>query len=622
MTTVIDSLIVELGLDPKGFTKGQKDAAAAMVKTKDDANKAAKEMEEAGKRAAQFFSQLRGQVIALFAAFTAGKGIKEFVSDIVSSDAATGRLAKTTGTMVEALSAWRGLVVLAGGSAAGIAGSIQGLVQQFQQFSLTGESSVIPYFRALGVNISDDSGKMRDMSSILLDLADRFSHMDPAKAAAFGKALGLDEGTINVLIQGREAVEAMLKEQERLGVVTAEQARAAAELQRSWGGLEQSSSSLGRMLITAFQPVLVKVVNALTDIAVWARDHKPFVEAAFTALAAAAIALAIAFSPISLGVAVLIAALVALGTEYALIYDDWVTWTEGGEALFGDFFNFIAALFTGSSEDIRNTWNALFGGLSDKFSSFIDSIKELAPKILEAFQAAFMGAITWVENRVNAVWGAIFGKKLFSSSEAGNTPSKPSQTVSQGQDDVAKLMGMGWTKEQAQGISANLQRESGGNPSAVGDNGKAYGLAQWHPDRQANFEKWSGHSIQGSSRDEQLAFVNYELRQGSEQRAGRALSGASDPGEAASIVSRLYERPADGDGESKKRAALASAMGAPGAATTQASYGGSSSTSTSDVRVGQVIVNTQATDADGIAKEIGPAIERNSFSTQANYGPA
>jgi hypothetical protein len=40
-------------------------------------------------------------------------------------------------------------------------------------------------------------------------------------------------------------------------------------------------------------------------------------------------------------------------------------------------------------------------------------------------------------------------------------------------------------------LSRNLTQESGHRPEAVGDGGKAQGLAQWHPDRWAKYEKWA-----------------------------------------------------------------------------------------------------------------------------------
>ncbi|BCF88668.1 phage tail tip lysozyme [Paraburkholderia largidicola] len=144
----------------------------------------------------------------------------------------------------------------------------------------------------------------------------------------------------------------------------------------------------------------------------------------------------------------------------------------------------------------------------------------------------------------------------------------------------------GWSRSQAIGIVANLQRESQVDPTAVGDNGQAYGIAQWHKDRQDAFQKWAGNWIGNSTLEQQLGFVDYELRNGNERAAGSALAGASTPEQAADIVSRLYERPGAADSEAAARSQFAGQLSGlygggptvaganqPGADSTQASLG-------------------------------------------------
>lgn len=148
---------------------------------------------------------------------------------------------------------------------------------------------------------------------------------------------------------------------------------------------------------------------------------------------------------------------------------------------------------------------------------------------------------------------------LFVSSAADN-----SQTAA----IVQRFQDMGWSQQQASGIAANLFRESGYNPGAVGDNGSAYGLGQWHQDRQEAFRKRFGVDIRNSTLDQQLQFVDYEMRQGAEKRAGDALAQAQTAAQAGDVVSRLYERPADADGEASRRAADAVAVSQSVAQTT------------------------------------------------------
>ena len=131
-----------------------------------------------------------------------------------------------------------------------------------------------------------------------------------------------------------------------------------------------------------------------------------------------------------------------------------------------------------------------------------------------------------------------------------------------------QLESLGWTRAQATGIAANLQAESNFNPSAVGDGGKAYGVAQWHPDRQQEFTKLFGKPIQGSTLAEQVTFIDHELRNGSEQRAGQKLAATATPGDAAAVVSQHYERPKDVQGSITHRTNLANSLaGLPTTAT-------------------------------------------------------
>ena len=93
---------------------------------------------------------------------------------------------------------------------------------------------------------------------------------------------------------------------------------------------------------------------------------------------------------------------------------------------------------------------------------------------------------------------------------------------------------------QIAGIKLNLQRESGFNPTAVGDGGKAYGLAQWHPDRQPKDRSMDGqinHLINTLS-----AF------DGSKHWVGRSnyegFLNARTPEEAHYYIAKGFERPA------------------------------------------------------------------------------
>jgi hypothetical protein len=587
MPTIIDSLFVEIGFQTKGVQVGQKQTSDALKKTRDDAERTAKEMELRGKQAAAFFGQIRNQVIGLFAAFTAGAGLKAFVTDVTTADAAAGRLAKNLGISATELTTWEGAARLAGGSAEGIAGSMQNLTNEFQTLALTGQSAVVPYFRAVNVALADTSGKMRPLGDILLDLSDKFSHMAPAQAQALGRGMGLDQDTITMLERGKVAVREYLEEA-RKSAPTAKDIAGAEARQKSFRDLTISSEKLGRIILTTVTPFILKLTEALTALSQWAQQHSKFVEAVFAGLAvavgvlgaASAVALG-TFLGLSAPVLAIAAAIGAAATAAALLYQNW-----------------------------------------DKL---LDIIKHTP--LYDEIVGAFAPALQWIEDKAQKVWDVIRGKGPDVTAEAGSGAGKTIKASGGTQSDIAAFVSMGWTRQQAAGIVASIQRESSGDANAVGDSGNAFGLAQWHRDRQADFAKWAGHDIRNSTRQEQLAFINYELREGKEKAAGTKLSAVNDARAAGDIVSRSYERPADVQGEATKRAQLAGSLFAGpavdrglSAANPGATSGGNTtnSTSSNQTNIGTINVNTKATDAAGIAKSIGPEIRKRSIAPQAN----
>jgi Phage tail lysozyme len=118
----------------------------------------------------------------------------------------------------------------------------------------------------------------------------------------------------------------------------------------------------------------------------------------------------------------------------------------------------------------------------------------------------------------------------------------------------------GWKDYQAAGIAANFGKESQFNPAAVGDNGQAYGIAQWHPDRQAAFRQWSGKDIHGSSLEDQLAFAQWEMTNGEYKPAGDALRQTKTAADAGAVTSLYYERPKAAEAEAKARASAADVL--------------------------------------------------------------
>jgi hypothetical protein len=262
VATVVDRLVVELGLDPKAFTKGQKEASAALLRTRKEAERLAR------------------NALRLFALFTAGRSIGQFVKDITGADAALGRLATSIGRTPEIISAMSKAVERSGGDANAAARSFQTWSEQVEQIRTTGDSSILPFLARLQAA----GGKTIDLNKRnvdgLADLADNLKAVAEqqgiASATYYGKNLGFDEGTIALMVKGGAALRKAIEESEKLGIATRKDTEAAQALETAYRTLTQEVESFGRTILTAVSPVLVQL---LKDVQAIVRAIKEWTEA-------------------------------------------------------------------------------------------------------------------------------------------------------------------------------------------------------------------------------------------------------------------------------------------------------------------------------------------------------
>jgi len=112
---------------------------------------------------------------------------------------------------------------------------------------------------------------------------------------------------------------------------------------------------------------------------------------------------------------------------------------------------------------------------------------------------------------------------------------------------MQKLQSLGYNPIAAAAITGNLAHESSLNPTAKGDNGTSYGIAQWHNDRWANMVRWTQQNgLNANSLDGQIAFLDHELKT---KYAGvySQLKNASDLKQATAAFTMGFENPAHGE---------------------------------------------------------------------------
>jgi tape measure protein len=368
MATVIDTLFMELGINSSKFSREAKQAVSklddmteAFEKAEAKTGKSGKGLDKHAEKVKQNVKQAKnlteamGKVAkgaaALFTLVTGSNALDKLIRETTEANVQLDNLSRNIGMSRNQLQAWGGMAEMAGGQADAMKGSLAGLSMSITRLTTMGDTSMVPFFNAFGVALLNADGKARNLDSIMLDLADRFSKMDRVQAYNLAKSMGLDDGTINTLLLGRAEMEKMLALQDRLYRSGEKEIAVSRELTRSRAYLNQQWDALKNMIADALAPHLLRLVKLVSSFADYLMRNENTMKHVFEGLAfvlgvvlipvlwSAVTALYAFIAPFALAAA----AVAALGAAFVLLYDDYKTWAEGGKSLFdwGTFTGYI-----------------------------------------------------------------------------------------------------------------------------------------------------------------------------------------------------------------------------------------------------------------------------------------
>lgn len=261
--TVVDQLIVKLGLDPKDFTKGEKEVAASVIRTKETVRKGAKSMSEEMGDAANSFARSGGAItkvfsrggavgIAIAATLVAGKKVNDMLYGVAEDVRRLGLDSKNFNVAAGNLRNMGNAAELAGGSIEDATNSAGGLAKSLYDLRFNGQiSDSLVMLGRLGVRFQDASGKARDFKAVTLDTAEALARlqaegrMSSSDAFMAAQQAGFTGGMANLVVQGRGAVEAELARQEARRQVSSTDTQAADKWVRS--SISKSQAALAEV---------------------------------------------------------------------------------------------------------------------------------------------------------------------------------------------------------------------------------------------------------------------------------------------------------------------------------------------------------------------------------------
>lgn len=563
MATIIDSLLVVLGLDTKGFDAGRKRVGEGFKKTREETDKSGKNIEGFGKKSENAIKSLKNEAIGLFLAFQGASSLQGFIGNMITGDAAAGRLAKNLGMSVTTLTAY-GLAIQSVGGEASEANAALGLLAGArEQLKLTGTTGHDREFALMGFGPHD----LDDTAKAFDKLAEAAQRMPRTQFYNLAKQMGLSDGVINLLELGPAKMHALIKAREADAAATQADADASAALQAKWADLVAKITAIMRPEIYKLVDGLLDIVDAMTK----GKNMGPAFNAVLIAIAGTAAILGAPFTAAAAAILLVVTNLDALRKAYA-----HAVWYTHGWGIPGGFAAYDAMVKAGMHS-----------------TADIDRVLDQDTANQAASRAAGDASVPVAGGGGGGGSGAPARGSVMSSAH-------DSEYI------LAYLKGSGLSDGTARGIAAGIAAEGGS--LGMAKNG-AFGLGQWRGKRREALFRMAGTRTPGLQA--QMRFLMSELRGG--DAGGASVLAQGEAGGALEAYIRNFMRPGPGVGGDLRRGYswLGSRYRGGG--------GGGGGGGSTQVTIGQINL-PGVKDANGFAQQLPAAIRRRGVTAQANRG--
>lgn len=376
MATLIDSLFGSLGLQTKDIDREMKKAESSI--SEGFKNMAAKALDP-------FDLVLR---------------VGSILSELAVEADSVGKFAAQMELPVEDVNAWSSAAKLAGGSAEALKDSLKTLGSSLDTIATTGTSKALPFLNSLGVASLDANGKARDTFSVMTDMAGAIEGMSKQGSSAMLSEMGLDTGTISLLQSGKAELLAQIQLQKELGVYTQKDTNIAEKFNNAIANLSKSLKMSFLPIARMLGPSLTVIAEQLTKMFVAIQKHGSAVSivAAGIALALTAQLVPAILSTTAAFIASPIAWFLALLIGLGLIFDDLITYIEGGDSALQGFWSQF-----GTGAEIGKKLNEILDKFSELLKESMSFMEQYGAIIFTIIVA--LGSLAAIVKIAMAAWG-------------------------------------------------------------------------------------------------------------------------------------------------------------------------------------------------------------------------
>lgn len=391
-------------------------------------------------------------VVALGAAFYgATVGVKNFVDGNLDALDEIKQLSAVTGETAEQIYLLGKVAEVNGSSAQAAQSSIDGLSKVIGE-AAAGVGRGAKAFEQYGLSAKKANGEIKSSSDLFGEISEKMQQMSNQEQIAMLSKLGIDGSMIQTLRLGNDELKEQiaLASALTLGVGNAENAETAAAFKDALTQVSQVLTAIGEYVSLRIAPSIQRLAERFTK---WFVENNNFIKSILNGLGkvfsflfelAGAIdniiestvgwktviialgglllwfsrrmLLAFATNPVTLAIAA-IAGLI-------LILDDFITWLQGGDAEFADFYQSVADGLQWISDKwgelgewIKAKWSEAIAWVTGKWNAFtatfsIDNLKKTFESVKQTIMDKFKDAFGWAIDLWNGIVEKIGGEPI------------------------------------------------------------------------------------------------------------------------------------------------------------------------------------------------------------------
>lgn len=368
----------------------------------------------------------------------AAGGLFAWAGGILDTIDPLAQLNRETGVSVEAIQTLGYVATVSGSSAEAMSASLAGLAKATGDAS-RGLGRGKKAFEDLGISVRDSEGNVKSADKVLEELRQRFEKLGTSmeEQKSIIASLGIDASLIQTLNLTSEEIAGLTEKALKLGVVTKEQADAAAQYNDSLATLKFGMKSIQNTVAVGFAPAMTSLTDRfitflevnheliegglkyLGEILVstigFISRMTPLVlslGAAFVVAKLATGGFAAIMGFVTSPVVLITAAIVAL----LLIVDDLITAFQGGQSVIADFFmEFFGIDIVPIMHDIVDAFMGMVSAVLAILQPLFDSWAAMFDVVIKLFKGDFAGALDslkesfslWIDF-IKGAFGAMF----------------------------------------------------------------------------------------------------------------------------------------------------------------------------------------------------------------------